>query len=182
VGIRVFSTAPVFKEGFQMTRHVFFSFHYDEDNWRTSQVRNMRDRNGDRISYDNDWESVRRGNEVVIQRWIKDQMHGCSCAAVLIGSDTANRKWINYEICEAWKQGMGVLGIYIHGLKDNSGSTSSKGKNPFDYIKFNGGSLSSVVPVYDPTVYGDSNATYANIANHMESLIEKAVCVRKTYP
>lgn len=37
---------------------------------------------------------------------------------VLIGEDTAKRKWVKYEIKKAWNEGKGVLGIYIHNLKD----------------------------------------------------------------
>ena len=53
---------------------------------------------------------------------------------ILAGKDTANRKWINFEICEAWKKGMGVLVGYIHNLKDSAGEQARKGNNPLDHI------------------------------------------------
>ena len=43
-------------------------------------------------------------------------MYGRSFTIVLAGSNTANRKWINYEIIKSWDDGMGVVGIHI---KDN---------------------------------------------------------------
>ena len=51
---------------------------------------------------------------------------------VLIGSQTANRKWVNYEIGKAWDDKKGLLGIYIHRLLNQDSTVSTqKGKNPF---------------------------------------------------
>ena len=47
---------------------------------------------------DNDWEQVRKGDDVAIQRWINQQIHGKSCVVILIGEHTASRRWIQYEI------------------------------------------------------------------------------------
>src|SRR3989344_5555990 len=71
-----------------------------------------------------------------IKRWIKEQMEYRSCTVVLVGKNTANRKWINYEIIKSWDEGMGVVGIYVHGLKNSDGYISEKGENPFDYIGY----------------------------------------------
>ena len=101
-----------------MKRRVFYSFHYEADNWRAAQVRNIGAIKGNRPATDNDWEAVKRGGDAAIRRWIAGQMHGRSCTVVLVGTNTANRKWINYEIVESWKQGMGVVGIHVHGLRD----------------------------------------------------------------
>ena len=51
-----------------------------------------------------------------------------SCVVVLIGSETASRKWVQYEIEQGWKRGKGVVGIYIHNLKDRFGCQDDKGK------------------------------------------------------
>ena len=37
---------------------------------------------------------------------------------------------LNYEIENAWKKGKGIVGIYIHGLKDVFGEQANKGENP----------------------------------------------------
>ena len=60
-----------------------------------------------------------------------DQLYGMSCVIVLIGNRTSGRKWIEYEIEKAWNDGKGLLGIYIHNLKDRNGNQSPKGTNPF---------------------------------------------------
>src|SRR5690349_5507067 len=94
-----------------MPRKCFYSFHYVPDNWRTSQVRNIGVIEGNAPASDNGWESVKKGGEAAIQKWIDLQLSGRSCAIVLIGSETAGRKWINYEIGKAWNEGKGVVGI-----------------------------------------------------------------------
>ena len=50
-------------------------------------------------------------------------MHGCSVTCVLIGVDTHRSKWVNFEISELIANRMGLVGIYIHKLKDQQGDT-----------------------------------------------------------
>ncbi len=110
-----------------MARRVFYSFHYDADNWRAGMVRNIGVVEGNRPATDNEWESVKKGGDKAIQKWINDQMSGRSCAIVLIGRTTAGRKWINYEIQQAWADGKGLLGIHVHNLEDKNGKQTTKG-------------------------------------------------------
>jgi MTH538 TIR-like domain (DUF1863) len=162
-----------------MAKRVFFSFHYKPDHWRASQVRNMGVIEGDAPVSDNDWESVKKGGDPAIEKWIADQMSGKSCVVVLIGTDTAGRKWINHEIIKAWNDNKGVLGIYIHKLKDSDSNQSSKGANPFDSITFSksGAKLSSVVKAYDPP-YSDSTQAYAYIKSNLSDWVEAAIAIR----
>lgn len=162
-----------------MARKCFFSFHYSPDSQRASQVRQIGSIEGNRLATDNGWEAITRGGDSAIKRWIAEQMHGKSCTVVLVGSETAGRKWINHEIVETWNKGMGVVGIYIHGLKNLLGQTSRKGKNPFDYINHGptGKNLSSIVKCYDP-IGLDSRAKYAWIAKHLSNAVEEAIRIR----
>ena len=75
-----------------------------------------------------------------------------SCTVVLVGTNAANRKWINHEIVKSWNDGMGVVGIHIHGLEDSDGNVSQMGRNPFEYISYGdtGKKLSSIVKCYNP--------------------------------
>lgn len=94
----------------------------------------------------------------------------------MIGEDTANRRWIKYEIQKAWNSGKGVLGIFVHNLKDLKNGESRKGRNPFDQFKFADNSrLSNVVKCYDP----DFSDAYNNIAENIEGWIEEAISTRK---
>ncbi len=163
-----------------MARRVFFSFHYKADNWRASQIRNMGVIEGNRPVSDNDWEQVTRGGDEAIQKWISEQMEGKSCIVVLIGVNTAGRKWIKYEIKKAWDDGKGVLGIYIHNLKDEEGNQSSKGRNPFDDFTINGEKLSKIVEAYDPP-YSMSTYVYDHIKNNIVDWVEEAIEIRNKY-
>jgi len=121
-----------------MARRAFYSFHYIPDNWRASQVRNMGVIDGNQPASDNDWETVKKGGDAAIQRWIDGQLDGTSVAIVLIGTNTAGRKWINYEIKKGWSDKKGVLGVHVYNLKDNDGNQCSKGANPFDVLTLGG--------------------------------------------
>lgn len=162
-----------------MARNCFYSFHYVPDNWRASQVRNMGVIEGNVPAKDNDWETITKGGDDAIKKWINDQMSGKSCAIVLIGSGSAGRKWINYEIIKAWDSNKGVLGIHIHNLKDRNEKTAAKGSNPFDQIGLGGTGkkLSSVVKTYDPP-YTDSKDVYGYIYKNLAKWVEDAVAVR----
>ena len=80
-----------------MARRAFFSFHYKPDASRAGQVRNMGMVDGNTPVSDNDWETVTKGGAAAIKKWIAAQMHGRSCTVVLVGTNTAGRKWINHE-------------------------------------------------------------------------------------
>ena len=162
-----------------MARYAFYSFHYQPDNWRASQVRNIGTVEGNKPAQDNDWETVTKGGDAAIKKWIADQMKGRSCTVVLVGTNTANRKWINHEIVQSWNAKMGVVGIHINGLKDSSQSTSNKGNNPFDYIDYgsSGKKLSSIVKCYTPGG-STSQERYDWIKKYLSDAVEEAIKIR----
>lgn len=163
-----------------MARRAFYSFHYKADSWRAATVRSIGAIEGNKPATDNDWESITKGGDEAIKRWIAGQLFGRSCTVVLVGTNTANRKWINYEIVKSWDDGMGVVGICIHGLKDADGKTALQGANPFDYIGFGntGKKLSSIVKCYNPAG-SDSQERYAWIKTHLSNAVEEAVKIRE---
>src|SRR5580692_954088 len=159
-----------------MARKVFYSFHYKPDNWRAAQVRQMGVIEGDAPVSDHDWEKVTKGGDEAIKKWIAGQMSGKSCAVVLIGADTAGRKWINHEIVKAWDDKKGVFGIYIHNLLNADERKSTKGANPFDRITIGGTDkkLSSLIKAYDPPI-SDSKEIYAYIKKNLGQWVEAAI-------
>lgn len=165
-----------------MARRVFYSFHYVPDCSRAAQIRNMGVIEGNAPASDNDWEEIKNGGATAIQQWIDEQLYGKSCAVILIGENTAGRKWIKYEIETAWNEGKGVVGVYIHGLKDFNGDQSSQGRNPFDdfTMKRDGKKLSSIVRSYDPP-YFDSKRVYAHIKDNLSGWIDEAIQIREDY-
>ena len=127
-----------------MARKVFFSFHYERDIWRASQIRNSwvtkpnREYAGfwDAAS----WEAVKRKGDEAVKKWIRRNLEGTSVTVVLIGYETATRKYVGYEIEQSYDRGNGLLGIYIYNIRDEDRLTDFKGENPFDkwYVESNG--------------------------------------------
>ena len=158
-------------------RQVFYSFHFDNDVMCVQQIRNIGAIEDNKPVSANDWEKIKKSGDDAIKKWIADNMDYRSCIVVLVGEETANRPWVKYEIKKAWKDGKGLVGIYIHNLKDPHHGKSKKGINPFDQFTVDGKSLSSIVKCYNP----DSNDAYNDIKNNLEDWIEEAIEIRKKY-
>lgn len=161
-----------------MARRVFFSFHYERDIWRASRIRNSWVTKPDRESagfWDAaSWEEVKKKGEDEIKKWILKQLDGTSVTAVLIGAETNDRKYVDYEIEQSAKKGNGLLGIYIHNMKDVNSNVDVKGKNPFDcwYKTVDGQKkyYSSIYSTYD-WVNDDG---YTHIADWVETAAKNA--------
>ena len=76
---------------------------------------------------------------------------------------------------------MGLVGIYIHGLKNSEGKVSAKGENSFDFIGYGntGKKLSSIVKCYDPAG-SNSQARYDWINKHLGNAVEEAIGIRRS--
>jgi len=155
---------------------VFLSFDYSRDAMRVQQVRNMGAIEGNTILSSNDWEKIRQRGDSAIRNWIDSSMKYKRCLIVLIGSRTATRRWVKYEIDKAWEAGKGVFGIYIHNLRDPRTGTSTKGANPFANIRHGLLPLSFSVNTYDPPA-GDA---YSYIARNIQDWVETAISDRKS--
>lgn len=156
-----------------MARQTFFSFRYKKDNWRAGIVRNSwvtQERKASGFFDSADWEEVKKKSDSAIEKWIDDQLYGTSVTVVLIGSDTSGKKWIDYEILASHKRGNGILGIYVHGLKDKDGNTSQKGGNPFDNWTFKKNGQIITYPVYDWNI----NDGYKNLGDWIEKAAKAA--------
>ena len=153
-----------------MKRKVFYSFHYDNDVMRVQQVRNVGALEGDEPVSANKWEEIKRTDQGV-KNWINDNLKNKSCLVVLIGSETANRRWVKYEIQQAWESGLAVVGIHIHRLKCPRIGCSSKGNIPFDSFKFKLGDK-----VIQPLVFNPSHSdAYNDIKINIDGWIEQAI-------
>lgn len=67
----------------------------------------------------------------VIERLLRMRINWASTFICLIGENTHNSKWVNYEIEQAHLKGKRIVGIYAHGCKDNV-------EIPEQYKKFGG--------------------------------------------
>lgn len=121
-------------------RRVFFSFHYQNDIWRVNQVRNSwryqheATRESEGFFDASLWESSQRRNPDSLKDLIRTGMENTSVTAVLVGSNTFERRWVRYEIARSIIKGNGLLGVQIHLLGDRLGQLSKPGPSPFDYM------------------------------------------------
>jgi hypothetical protein len=145
-----------------MARRVFFSFHFKDDVMRAAQVRNSNVISSGAVDAHGfvdaaQWESIKRTSDQSIKNWINAQLNNTSVTVVLIGRNTVDpvsgqvRPWIKYEIDQSMARGNGLVGVYIHGVRDPRLGTTYKGKNPFEELIFSGTSskLSTKYYSYD---------------------------------
>jgi hypothetical protein len=161
-----------------MARRVFFSFHYERDAWRAGQVRNSWVTKDDRESagfWDAAaWQEVKKKGDEAITKWIDNQLTGTSVTVVLIGAETAERKYVGYEISQSYTKGNGIIGIYIHNMKDSEGSTDTKGKNPLaNWTVKKDGKTVTFADLY-PTYDWVADNGYKNLGDWIETAAKKA--------
>ena len=87
-----------------MANKCFLSFHYKQDSWRVSQVRQIG-------AIENSLYWIRtngkksRKQAMMPSKWIADNMKGKECLVVLVGEKTASRRWVKHEIKKAGRTG-----------------------------------------------------------------------------
>ena len=101
-------------------------------------------------------------------------MDGTSVTCVLIGNQTANSRWVKYEIEQSIEKGNGLLGVYIHNVKDRHGWTSTKGISPFRQPPFNFTPTDN--PIYPCCSYYDwiNDDGYQNLGSWIEKAARQA--------
>ena len=116
-----------------MARRVFFSFHYQRDIWRVNQIRNIPNVTGCSAAGFQDaslWEDAKKQGDAAIMNLIDESLGNTSVTVVCVGSKTAGRKYINYEIEKSMERGNGIVAVQIHHLKDQDGNTDTAGSIP----------------------------------------------------
>jgi len=114
-------------------RRVFFSFHYELDVWRAANVRNAGKVDATTAAGWTDasiWEEAKLKGRAELERLIQSALQGTTVTGVLIGSETANRPWVTYEIQQSINRGNGLIGVRIHRIKDQNGERSARGPVP----------------------------------------------------
>jgi hypothetical protein len=123
-----------------MARSVFFSFHYQRDIVRVNQIRNLPqiiDRAAAGFTDSSLWEEAKSKSDESVKKLIDEGLHGTSVTVVCIGSQTAGRKFINYEIQKSIDRGNGILGVQIHHLKKFNEPIDPVGATPALLTKHN---------------------------------------------
>jgi hypothetical protein len=142
---------------------------------RVQQIRNIGVLEGNTPVSPNEWETIKKFGDKAVEKRINNNMNYKSCIVVLVGEETANRPWVKYEIKTAWELRKGLLGIYIHNIKDPRNGTCRQGKNPFEQFTVGDKKLSELVKCYNP----NSSDAYNDIAEHIDSWIEFAIKARQ---
>jgi hypothetical protein len=103
-------------------RHLFISHHHQDDaevtkltnllvsrryDIRNSSVR-MKPENQRRVEEG-------RVSDRVIERILRMKISWASTVVVLIGNDTHERRWVNWEINKANEQGKRIVGVFVRG-------------------------------------------------------------------
>lgn len=145
-----------------MARKVLFSFDYERDLWRVNVVRNTGLIEGLSVAGFRDaslWEETERKGNDAMQLLIDKSLEDTSVTVVLIGAETANRRWISYEIERTAELKRGILGIRINSIRDKSGITDMPGPVPAALVKIG-------APVY--------NWEYGKLGQWVEEAFRKA--------
>jgi MTH538 TIR-like domain (DUF1863) len=155
-----------------VAKSVFYSFHYDVDVWRVQEVQKIGAVESQLLLNSQDWEKVQRGGKAAVEKWIDEQMSYKKAVVVLVGAQTASRPWVRHEILNAWNASKPLLGIRIHGLKDQNGKTAAQGADPFAAIKIsNGQTMSAYVPLHNPAG-STSQEVYSSIRANIEAWVD----------
>ena len=92
----------------------------------------------------------------------------------MIGSETSNRPYVKYELEQSYSKGNGMLGIYIHKIKDRNGHQSAKGSNAFGEIGKDRSGNAIYFSVNYPTYDWIGDDGYNNLGKWIEDAARKA--------
>lgn len=124
-----------------MAKRVFFSFHYqDVIDFRANVVRNhwltKKDRKDAGFFDASIWEDAKKESDLALKRLINKEIQNTSVTAVLIGSQTFNRRWVSYEIIKSFEKGNKIVGVHINSIKGKDQKSKNKGPNPLYYLGY----------------------------------------------
>jgi len=121
-----------------MARRTFFSFHYQADVTRANVVKNSwvtRDREDSGFFDSSAFERAQRTDEASLKAFLNNAMDGSSVVCVLVGNQTAARRWVRYEIQRGIWESKGIVGVRVHTIADlRSQAPTVAGPNPLDMI------------------------------------------------
>lgn len=125
---------------FAMARTVFFSFHYQRDIMRAQVIKQHHVTKGSYSAaefFDGSLEEkAKKEGDAVVKQMIDAGLDGCSVLCVLIGQETYQRRWVDYEIFKSIEMGMGVVGISIHQISDPNRGVDRLGPSPFNFLGY----------------------------------------------
>lgn len=98
------------------TKNVFIS-HHSKDEENIGRLKNLLGKQGYQIknsSIDSSKPNQAK-SEAYIQRLLRLRIQWAGTFICLVGSETHNRNWVNWEIKQAHKKGKKIVGVYLRG-------------------------------------------------------------------
>lgn len=102
--------------------HNIFISHYGEDEIALDKLKARLRANGCDVrnsSVEKKKYRPYRVSDATIARYLRLCIRWAKTFIVMIGEHTHERKWVNYEIRQAARQGKTIVGIYMHGCKND---------------------------------------------------------------
>lgn len=150
-------------------RPVFYSFHFGSDVMRVQMIRNIGALDGNEPVSAQKWESLKRSGDRAVEKWIDDNMKYKQCVIVLVGTETASRPWVQFEIKKAWEENYPLFGVYIHNVNCPRGGRAARGQNPFANFNVDGVNMARLVDCHDP-----GPRAYQTISQNIDAWIDQA--------
>jgi hypothetical protein len=126
-----------------MARRTFFSFHYKPDvnrawvarnSWVTKVALGQRDDAG---FFDSSvFEAKQRESDDALKVFLRQGLDNTTVTCVLVGQQTALRRWVRYEIFRSFMRGNGLLAVRINTIASFNNPATAAGPDPFASLAF----------------------------------------------
>ena len=161
-----------------MARRVFFSFYYENDLSRALVVKNnwaLKENEESGFINKGEFERIKRDGEERIRRWIDKQLAGTSVTVVLIGSETLDSEYVQYEIEKSYERGNAIIALKIGKVKNLSQKTSISQS----VVKIVGKKANGELLWFDEIIDGEYDYIKNDGYNNLEQWIENVDKVKE---
>lgn len=161
-----------------MARRVFFSFYYENDLSRALVVKNnwaLKENEESGFINKGEFERIKRDGEESIRRWIDKQLAGTSVTVVLIGSETLDSEYVQYEIEKSYERGNPIIALKIGKVKNLSQKTSISQS----VVKIVGKKANGELLWFDEIIDGEYDYIKNDGYNNLEQWIENVDKVKE---
>lgn len=104
-------------------KHNIFISHYGHDDDHVQSLKSrLKDSGYDVRNYSIDstkHNNQKKPTDKEVREILDTRIKNSGTFICLIGPETHKRKWVNYEIRKAYLEGKRIIGVYVHGCKDN---------------------------------------------------------------
>lgn len=101
------------KDDAERSRHLFISFAFENED-EVNLLRGQAANDKTELQFDDFSlkDAVKSNNEDYIKQKIRERIERASVTVVYLTNDSAQSKWVDWEIAESMKRGKGVIGVY----------------------------------------------------------------------